>query len=93
MISVAPMGPQNSYEVVRGFSSDFLSTAVEEAIGEVGKRGGEVVAISKQSKSTRRRRVARSFTLTISNILTRLRILVTLGAGKDSFFTLIKFVF
>ena len=34
-MSVAPIGPQNSYEVVRGFSSDFLSTAVEEAIGEV----------------------------------------------------------
>ena len=33
--SVAPIGPHNSYEVVCGFSSDFLSTAVEEAI-----RGG-----------------------------------------------------
>ena len=35
-MKVAPRGPQNSYEVVRGFSSDFLSTTVEEAIGEGG---------------------------------------------------------
>ena len=34
VINAAPVGPQNSYEVVRGFNSDFLSTAVEEAIGE-----------------------------------------------------------
>ena len=37
VISAAPIGPQNSYEVVRGFNSDFFSTAVEEVIGEGGE--------------------------------------------------------
>lgn len=45
MMNVAPTGPQNSYEVVRGFSSDFLSTTVEEVIGG-GRRGGDRVAIT-----------------------------------------------
>ena len=44
MISAAPIGPQNSYEVVRGFNSDFFSTAVEEVIG-----GGEVEVVCDQA--------------------------------------------
>jgi hypothetical protein len=44
VIKVAPIGPQNSYEVVRGFNSDLFSTAVEDDIGE-GGGGSDSVAI------------------------------------------------
>jgi len=42
MMNVAPRGPQNSYEVVRGFSSAFFSTTAEGAIVEGGGVGGLV---------------------------------------------------
>lgn len=38
-MSVAPRGPQNSYEVVLGFSSDFFSTTAEGTIVEGGGVG------------------------------------------------------
>ena len=45
VMSAAPRGPPNSYEVVRGFNSDFFSTTVEEVMVE-GGRDGDRVAIT-----------------------------------------------
>lgn len=46
VMNAAPGGPQNSYEVVRGFSSDFFSTTAEGVMVGGGGVGGWV-AITK----------------------------------------------